>query len=192
MGRDREFVTLVTGLPRCGTSMMMRMLEAGGLPVMIDEIRAADEDNPRGYYEFEPVKKTKEDPSWVPSAVGKAVKLVYRLLHDLPADQTYRALFMRRKLSEVYASQEEMLRRKGRPQGGVDLPTFEKMFEGEIGRILRWLQDQPNFSFIEVDYNDLLANPAPRVAEIDAFLAGGLDTDAMLAVVEPGLYRRRS
>jgi hypothetical protein len=192
MALDRGFVTLVTGLPRCGTSMMMRMLEAGGLPVMIDEIRAADEDNPRGYYEFEPVKKTKEDPTWVASALGKAVKLVYRLLQDLPADQTYRALFMRRKLSEVYASQEEMLRRKGKPQAGVDLSTFEKMFEGEIARTLRWLRAQPNFSFIEVDYNNLLANPEAQVSEIDAFLAGGLDTGAMLAVVEPGLYRRRS
>jgi hypothetical protein len=85
-----------------------------------------------------------------------------------------------------------MLRRKGKPQGGVDLSSFEKMFTGEMARILRWLQDQPNFSFIEVDYNDLLANPKAHVSEIDAFLGGGLDTSAMLAVVEPALYRRRT
>lgn len=192
MAQDRGFVTLVTGLPRCGTSMMMRMLEAGGLPIMTDEVRTADADNPRGYYEFEPVKKTRDDASWVASARGKAVKLVYRLLHDLPDSETYRVLFMRRKLSEVFASQEEMLRRKGKPLGEMDLATFEKVFEGEVSRILRWLGEQPNFSFIEVDYNAVLADPEAPVAEIEAFLGGGLDTGAMLEVVEPQLYRQRS
>ena len=91
---ETESVTVVSGLPRSGTSMMMRILEAGGMDVLTDQIRTADVDNPRGYYEFEPVKKTKDDPSWIPEAAGKAVKMVYQLLYDLPDGFHYQILMM--------------------------------------------------------------------------------------------------
>ena len=106
-----EFLTVVSGLPRSGTSMMMRMLEQGGLPVLIDGVRTADDDNPNGYYEFEAVKQTREDASWLEGSEGKAVKMVYRLLYDLPPDRAYRVLFMTRNLDEVLASQRVMLTR---------------------------------------------------------------------------------
>jgi len=111
--KDRDFVTIVSGLPRSGTSMMMRMLDKGGLPVLADSIRVADEDNPRGYYEFEPVKKTAEDASWLEDAEGRVVKMVYRLLYDLPSNRRYRVIFMRRHMDEILASQKKMLVRKG-------------------------------------------------------------------------------
>src|SRR5574337_153211 len=100
-----DVITIVSGLPRSGTSMMMQMLHRGGIPAVTDEIRSADEDNPKGYYEFEPVKKTKEDASWLARAGGKVVKMVYRLLYDLPGDYAYHVVFMRRNLREVIASQ---------------------------------------------------------------------------------------
>ena len=96
-----QFLTIVSGLPRSGTSMMMRMLDQGGLPAIIDGVRTADDDNPAGYYEFEAVKQTKEDPSWLENSEGKVVKMVYRLLYDLPTDRTYRVVFMRRKMEEL-------------------------------------------------------------------------------------------
>src|SRR5262245_57703089 len=111
---EPAFITIVSGLPRSGTSLMMRMLEAGGMPVLVDNIRAADEDNPAGYYEFEPVKQTSADNAWVKLAVGKAVKVVYRLLYDLPAGFRYRVLFMQRDMAEVLASQRKMLERAGK------------------------------------------------------------------------------
>lgn len=192
MTTDRNaFVTLVTGLPRSGTSMMMRMLEEGGLPVLVDHVREADEDNPRGYYEFEPVKRTKEDPSWLESAHGKAVKLVYRLLRDLPPDHSYRALFMRRRLSEIHASQETMLSRNQKQESSLDEATFQRMFAREIESIRDWLGKQRNLAVLEVDYNRLMEDPEPHVKAIDEFLGGGLDTEAMIRVVEPDLYRQR-
>ena len=97
---ERNYITIVSGLPRSGTSMMMQMIHNGGIPALTDEVRVADEDNPKGYFEFEPVKKTKEDPSWVPQAVGKVVKMVHLLLLDLPLEQSYRVIFMRRSLDE--------------------------------------------------------------------------------------------
>ena len=99
-----DVITIVSGLPRSGTSLMMQMLEAGGMPVLTDGIRDADEDNPRGYYELEAVKRTKDDPAWLHGAPGKVVKMIYLLLYDLPTTYNYRIIFMRRPLSEVVAS----------------------------------------------------------------------------------------
>ncbi len=189
---QREFITVVTGLPRTGTSMMMRMVEAGGIPVMIDGVREADDDNPRGYYEFEAVKKTKQDASWVNSANGKAVKLVYRLLYDLPAGQSFRLLFMRRKLSEVLASQDAMLERLNHDQAGkMNQAQFEQLFGQELNKVESWLRDQSHMSTLDVDYNQMIENPQPQVEAINEFLGGDLDVEAMRQVVEPSLHRQR-
>ncbi len=189
---DPHLITIVSGLPRSGTSMMMRMLEAGGVPALVDNIRTADEDNPRGYYEFEPVKKTKEDPSWLDDAGGKVVKMVYRLLYDLPRDRTYWIIFMRRHLSEVIASQDVMLARRGR--GGSDM-TKEKLialFEKQLGEFDEWVKKQPNFRMLYLSYNDTLQDPRPTVRALNEFLGGKLNTAAMEKVIEPQLYRQRA
>ncbi len=187
----RDYVTIVSGLPRSGTSMMMRMLDDGGIEAMTDKIRAADEDNPKGYYEFEPVKQTKKDPSWLTEAPGKAVKLVYLLLYDLPAGYRYRVLFMRRTLAEVLDSQDVMLKRRGKQQSDMSHEQLVKSFEAQLDKMQSWLAEQDNFEVLYVDYNEMVADPASQVRAIDQFLDGGLDTDAMLGVVDPALYRRR-
>lgn len=191
MSQSKPFLTIVSGLPRSGTSMMMRMLEAGGMEVLIDNIRRADDDNPRGYYEFEPVKQTRRDASWIGPAQGKAVKMVYRLLYDLPANFEYRVLFMRRNLDEVLASQKKML---ARGDSGDDVPDGEmsELFRAELARFDRWIVSQGAFKIIDVRYNELLANPTPIVAQIAEFLDGGFDQQAMCGVVDPTLYRNRS
>ena len=102
--RERDFVTVVSGAPRSGTSMMMRMLAEGGIPALTDGVRKPDSDNPHGYFEFEPVKRTKDDATWLADARGRAVKMVYELLRDLPADRSYRVVLMRRDLGEMVTS----------------------------------------------------------------------------------------
>lgn len=184
-------VTIVSGLPRSGTSMMMQMLDKGGIPALTDQIRVADEDNPKGYYEFEAVKKTKQDASWLKQARGKVVKMVYRLLGDLPPDYTYKVVYMRRKLEEVIASQNVMLDRSGKQGGGLSDDKLLAVFRAEIDKSNKWLAEQPNFEVLYINYNEMLSNPAPQVAKINEFLGGGLDTQAMLAVVDPTLYRQR-
>ena len=191
MANTPTFVTIVSGLPRSGTSMMMRMLEAGGLPVLVDNIRVADQDNPRGYYEFEPVKQTKRDASWVPSAEGKVVKMVYRLLYDLPLDREYRVVFMRRNLDEVLRSQQKMLAKDNRVDN-IEDAEMSAIYKAELARFDAWLAKQPCFKSLDVTYNEMLADPAPIVREIDAFLGGNLDQAAMCGVVDPSLYRNRS
>jgi hypothetical protein len=186
------FITLVSGLPRSGTSMMMKMLEAGGQPVLCDHFRQSDEDNLQGYYEFERVKKVKEDKAWLPEAEGKAVKMIYKLLYDLPRDYHYRVLFMRRELDEVVASQNKMLARHGKSGGGPsDAEMVMALFREEIKRFDAWVKNQPCFQVLDVDYNQLVGNPRPQVTNILRFLDRPLDADAMCQVVDPALYRNR-
>ena len=186
-----DFVTIVSGLPRSGTSMMMQMIDRGGIPALKDEIRVADEDNPKGYYEFEPVKQTQKDPSWLERAGGMVVKMVYRLLYDLPAEYDYRVIFMRRKLEEVVASQNVMLERGNKEGGGLPDDKLLEVFRAEIDRSNRWLAKQPNFRVLYINYNEMIENPAPQVARVNEFLGGSLDTKAMVATVDPTLYRQK-
>ena len=187
-----DFVTIVSGLPRSGTSMMMRMLSTGGVPVVVDHDRKPDADNPNGYYEFEPIKKLKEDTSWVAGAVGHVVKAVYLLLYDLPKEHKYRVVFMRRDLPEVIASQDTMLRRSGSPTGTIDPRMLARHFETQIRQSEAWLRQQPNFEVLYVNYADIVGDPATAAAAVSAFLGGDLDTAKMAASVDPGLYRQRA
>jgi hypothetical protein len=189
---DPNVVTIVSGLPRSGTSMMMRMIDAGGMPALTDNVRRADEDNPRGYYEFEPVKQTKEDPSWLASAGGKVVKMVYRLLYDLPADSQYRVIFMQRELTEVVASQDVMLSRRGRETGDLSKDKLIGLFQQQLAEFAGWVGKRPNFRVLYVSYNDALREPDAVVQAVNEFLGGGLDPEAMRRTVEPELYRQRA
>lgn len=188
--KEPQSVNIVAGLPRTGTSMMMRMLEAGGLEAIVDNIRCEDEDNPRGYYEFEPVKKTKDDPSWLKGAGGKVVKMVYRLLYDLPAEYDYRVVFMQRKMDEVIKSQNVMLQRHGSDIATNDSMT-RKLFESELTKVRNWLDEQVNFKVLYIHYNEMLSDPSVQIAAIDEFFNNTLSTKPMSEVVEPNLYRNR-
>lgn len=186
----RPYVTIVSGAPRSGTSMMMRMLDAGGLPALTDGVRAADRDNPNGYFEFEPVKRTREDPSWVAGASGRAVKMVHVLLRDLPAGPEYRVVLMRRRLDEMVASQRRMLERLGRDPGALSDERRAQIFAAQLAEVERWLEGRPGFRWIRMDYNELVSAPAPHLARLSEFL-GGLDLPAMARIVDPALYRNR-
>ncbi len=189
---DPSLVVIVSGLPRSGTSMMMRMIAAGGVPALVDNIRRADEDNPRGYYEYEPVKKTKEDPSWLESAGGRVVKMVYRLLYDLPDGREYRIVFMQRNLDEVVASQDVMLSRLGREGGSLGKQKLVSLFEQQLGEFDGWIRRRPNFKILYVNYNETLRDPQATVRAVNKFLDGKLDVAAMDKVVERNLYRQRA
>ena len=171
--------------------MMMQMIDAGGLPALTDEVREADEDNPKGYYEFEPVKQTKKDASWLEQAPGKVVKMVHLLLLDLPTDREYRVVFMRRHLEEVVASQDVMLERLGKESGELTRGQLIRAFEAQIAKVDKYLAEHPNFKMLYVDYNETIKEPGPLVQRVNEFLGGGLDAQAMLGVVDPSLYRQR-
>ncbi len=182
-------IILVSGLPRSGTSLMMQMLEQGGVEVVTDHIRAADVDNPRGYYEFEKVKKIKQDASWLPQMRGKAFKIVSQLLYDLPPGEFYRIIFMERNLDEVLLSQTKMLERLGR---SIPPPTeMKRAFTLHIQKLRQWLERQPSMRTLYVPYRDLIQRPPEQVKRVSEFLGGKLDIERMVKTADPLLYRNR-
>ena len=185
-------ITIVSGLPRSGTSMMMKILEAGGLPIFTDNLRTADEDNPKGYYELEQVKALKDgDDTWIKDAPGKAVKVISSLLEFLPANYKYKIVFMRREIAEILKSQKQMLIRRGEPSDGDDGKMAE-MFQEHLKRVRVWLANQPNMEVLYVDYNALMADPAPEIKSVATFLGLNKRLDAMLAVPDQKLYRQKA
>jgi hypothetical protein len=190
--QPRDFVAIVSGLPRSGTSMMMRMLDAGGIPVFTDNDRIADADNPNGYFEFEPIKKLNEDASWVGDAVGHALKAIYLLLYQLPPEYRYRIVFMRRDLKEVIASQDTMLRRSGAATGTMDPAILARHFETQLRQVDAWLRQQPNMTVLDVGYAEVVREPLATAERVATFLGGSLDVGKMAESVDPALYRQRA
>ena len=187
-----QIVTVVSGLPRSGTSMMMKLLEAGGLLPVTDNIRTADEDNPKGYYEFERVKQLpKGDVAWLPDAQGKVVKVIAALLPHLPGGYEYRVIFMQRAMSEVLASQRQMLIRRGEDPNKIPDDVIAKLFEKHLRQVNEWVSQQPHVARLDVNYNEMLKNPQPFIVQINAFLGGQLDVQRMATVVDPSLHRQR-
>ncbi len=185
-------VVIVSGLPRSGTSMMMKMLEAGGLPILTDNLREADANNPKGYYEFERVKNMKDgDLAWMPEAVGKVVKIVTGLITYLPPEFTYKIIFMRRDLKEVLSSQKKMLGRLGKGDDNIPDDKMAKTYEEHLKLVKGWLVRQANIETLYVDYNVMVNDPAESLQKVNALLGGGMDVQTMASVVDQELYRER-
>ena len=185
-------VVVVSGLPRSGTSMAMKMLEAGGMELVVDNIRTADEDNPKGYYEDERVKDLAEmeDKDWLDGARGKVIKVVSSLLNSLPASNAYKVVFMRRNLHEVLASQTKMLARRGE-ESHTDDQDLLTMYESHLEKVQFQLRFRPYFEALYLDYANVVAEPVQAARRVADFVGGGLDPERMVAAVDGSLYRNR-
>ena len=189
---DDQFITIVSGLPRSGTSMMMKMVDAGGILPLTDALRVADEDNPKGYYEFERVKQMDQgDTSWVVGARGKVVKVISALLKHLPPGEQYRVIFVRRHMPEILASQRKMLINRGEDPDKMDDAQMTMLFENHVRQVENWLAQQPNIEVLYVHYSDVMADPLTAINSMGRFLGRDLDVRAMAEVVDPDLYRNR-
>jgi hypothetical protein len=188
-------ITIVSGLPRSGTSLMMQMLHAGGLPVLSDGERKPDTDNPKGYLEWERIKQLPKDPSLMAEAEGKAVKVISQLILSLPARHEYRVVFMQRPLPEVVKSQDEMLRRRGNEDSVTDssaaASAIEEAFQRHLIEVNRWLAAKANVQVLRVHYHRVLREPKLVGEELAAFLQVPLDVPAMVRQVDGSLYRNR-
>ncbi|MCD4749622.1 MAG: sulfotransferase domain-containing protein [Thermoanaerobaculales bacterium] len=186
-------IVLVSGLPRSGTSMAMKMLDAGGLDLIQDGIRTADEDNPKGYFEDERVKdlaKT-EDKRWLKNVRGKVIKVVSSLLQYLPPENHYKVVFMRRELQEVLASQAKMLKRREEKHAASD-EDMVRMYEQHLDKVGFQLRFRRNFDVLFLKYRDVLADPLREAERMNEFFGGKLDIEKMVGVVDPALYRNRA
>lgn len=185
-------LVVVSGLPRSGTSLMMQMLQAGGLEAMTDGVRKADEDNPEGYFEWEEIKRLPRNPRLIEKARGKAVKVISMLLRSLPRRHRYKVIFMRRPVAEIVASQRKLRERIG---GGAppeqDAARLANIQEAHAAEILDALRHAPNVELIEVGFRDLIADPLDGARRVAAFLGDGFAGDPMrmAAAVKPELAR---
>ncbi len=186
-------IFVVSGLPRSGTSMAMQMLNAGGMPILTDGLREADEDNPRGYYEYEAVKKMFREANWISEARGKAVKIVAPLVCALPIGHDYRVLLIERDFGEILDSQARMITRRG--EAVPDSPERRERLGYEYARVIeqtrRALSLRSRVEFLTIRYEEILHGPAEAARQIAFFAGGDLDVERMAEAVDPSLYRRR-
>jgi hypothetical protein len=185
-------ITIVSGLPRSGTSLMMQMLAAGGMHVLSDGERRADVDNPQGYLEWERIKRLPKDPACIEEAEGKAVKVISLLLLSLPEGHEYRVIFMQRPLSEVLASQEVMLHHRGTAKSGADNSVVAAAFEKNLRAVNAWLDSKAYVNTLHVSYHEVLRDAEHIGQRLSQFLGIGLDVEAMTRQVDASLYRNRS
>jgi hypothetical protein len=173
--------------------MVMKMLEAGGIPVVMDGIRTADVDNPKGYYEDERVKNLakEQDKSWLAASRGRAIKIISYLLKELPPNYNYDVLFVRRDLSEVLASQSKMLTRRGETSDTSDHRMVE-LYESDLWKVNYLMKHAPHIRALDIHYRQVLENPRIEAERISSFLGGKLDVDRMAEIVDPALYRNRA
>jgi hypothetical protein len=189
---NKDYIIVVSGLPRSGTSMMMKMLEAGGQPIMTDNLREADTNNPNGYYEFERVKELPNgDSGWLPEAGGKVVKIVTGLIMELPSEYKYKVIFMQRAMKEVLSSQKKMLGRLGKDDDKVEDEKMKKIYQEHLKQVNAWIVKQPNIEVLYVNYNTMLGNPLESLQKVNEFLGGEMDVNIMAGVVNKELYRER-
>lgn len=185
-------IIVVSGLPRSGTSMMMAMLARGGIALLTDGLRAADEDNPRGYYEYEPVKGLGTgDYAWLAEAQGKAVKIISYLLLKLPPSHHFRVIFMQRDLNEVIASQRKMLVRRHENPDKIDDESMRLVMERHLSEVAVWIRQHKNMDRIDIPYHRIVLEPHPYLHTVSQFLDRSLDIGAMMQVIDPDLYRQR-
>jgi hypothetical protein len=190
--RYGDAVIVVSGLPRSGTSMLMNMLNAGGMEVLVDGRRLADDDNPRGYFEHDRVKdlESDRDRAWVRAARGKAIKVISHLLRSLPGENRYRILLATRELREVLASQNRMLARAQKPNP-VDDEKALRLFRQHLKNVRSLVGVRGNFEMIEVPYAEVIRDPRAWTSRIATFVGRRLDEERMAGVVEARLYRNR-
>ena len=185
-------VTVVAGLPRSGTSMMMQLLAAAGIQPYTDHARAADPDNPRGYLEHENATRLRQDASWIPEARGKAVKIVPQLLPHLPAAEEYRIVFMHRNLDEVVSSQRAMLARLDRPGAKLDDRVLARTYTRQLVQVRSWFERHPEIQVLPVNYADALRDPAATSARLARFLGQPFNKTAAAMAVDASLRRQGS
>ena len=189
---SEHVITIVSGLPRSGTSLMMQMLAAGGMSILTDGERQADVDNPRGYYEWERIKRLRQEPSCIDEAEGKAVKVISQLLLALPSGRKYKVIFMERPLTEVLASQAEMIRRRGSSGAAMGQAALVAAFEAHLKQAHAWLRDKANISVCHLSYHQVIGDPSHAAETIQKFLERPLNVEEMSGQVDSGLYRQRS
>lgn len=184
-------ITVVSGLPRSGTSLMMQILEASGYEILTDGLRKADENNLNGYYEYEHVKSLAKDNSWMAEAEGKAVKIIAQLLPYLPEGFEYRIFYMERNLDEIVSSQSRMLGRLNKKVSPTDNNVLKSVFEKQSIAVIKQMTCRTDVSLLRVSFNGLMNNSESEIEALQRFSVGKISKEAVMRVINPEHYREK-
>jgi hypothetical protein len=186
-------IIIVSGLPRSGTSLMMQILHSGGIPILCDNEVLPDESNPRGYFEYSPVKNSFKDISWIPQAHGKAVKVITQLIPCIKTDVKIKIIFMERELKEVIQSQHKMILQKNNKTSQSNLfdQKLIDTYTAQISKVEDWIQEKSQIEYIKIKYNQLINNPKYSIEQINTFLSIELNMNKIIEVIDPNLYRNK-
>ncbi|HLC83749.1 MAG TPA: sulfotransferase domain-containing protein, partial [Bacteroidia bacterium] len=184
-------ITIVSGMPRSGTSMMMQMLQAGGLDILTDNVRANDENNPKGYLEYQKVKSLASDNSWVHEGQNKVIKVIAQLLQHLPSSYQYKVIFMEREMEEIIQSQQIMLGKKADVDKKIYPTVLADTFKKQLEKTRSWIKTHPQFEVTYVFYTDVINNPTEVAENLAGFLDADLNIEAMAEIVDESLYRNK-
>ncbi len=189
---ENKYIIVVSGLPRSGTSLMMQLLQAAGIPVLIDDHRPPDENNPKGYFEFEAVKSLATDASWLPLTKGKAVKIISHLLPYLPEQFQYKIIFMNRDLKEIIRSQNKMLDRFGKAKGELSEAKLAERYALHLHQVHQWLKQRPDITFADISFNHLIQSPEKEWSKVQRLLNLPAFSREVFQVIKPELYRTKN
>lgn len=185
-------ITIVSGLPRSGTSLMMQILEKGGMDILTDHVRQADAHNEKGYYEYEKVKSIRKDNLWMKEADGKAVKIITQLLPYISPDHEYAVLYMIRPLEEILRSQKRMRENLTNPGKSVDREVLEQSYARQVQQVQHWMENHPKIRTLYLFYPEVLNHPLKKAKEIQSFLQVELNIEAMASAVDVGLWHQKT
>ncbi len=190
MSLDKNLNYIVSGLERSGTSMLMQILHAGGVPLAFDNsTRPPDESNPKGYFELEGgkiINKLMEETFSFEEFKGQFIKITAYGLKFLPAGH-YRVIYSERNIEEIMDSMEKMARIKDAKRSDTR-DVFVKLNKMIKDLIL----NREDTDVLVVNYNQILANPKDSIQEIHEFLdSSDFNLEQMVSCVDQKLYRKR-
>ncbi len=184
-------ITVVSGLPRSGTSLMMQILEVNGFDILTDNVKTADESNPKGYYEYGKVKKIIKDNNWISEAEGKTIKVIVQLLFYLPLNFNYKIILMERNIDEILDSQAKMLQMLGNKKQ-IPSDILRKTFQQQMDKSINWMQLQPNIESVRISFGNLFRSPDEELKKLIHLFDGKIEYDISRNVINPALYREKT
>jgi hypothetical protein len=174
-----SYITIVAGFGRCGSSLVMQMLEAGGMPVTGNWPAFEDERCS--------VVNGRIDRDWLKTIPGHAIKVLDPQLIALPLDLSYRVIWCDRDHDEQAKSQIKFLATMcgfplGRAERWQQIAVFADSYRRDKVPAVRALLALKPPGLLAVRFEDLLRKPK-EMAKVIANYCGGLDIEKMASAV---------
>lgn len=184
-------IIVVTGLARSGTTCMMRMLEAGGIPVYYDNTKPLEfRENGREYLNYNIILRETDkikqlqagDGSWLRECKGMAIKILTPSRAKIPKDYAYKFIYMDRKIKHMVNSQQKYVMRSKQKKMPIHDIVLDRVREMRSESI-KTLRGYPDSDFLVVKFEQMINAPESTAIKVGRFLGADLDIKKMVGVV---------